>query len=248
MLNRRRALMSVQGGNDSTIVIKGSNQTWEKGWYTATGATEANDYCIRSTNYFPINNNRTVTYTGPETTTGSIHYYCYMYQYAADKTVISRRLLIATNGTITSFYLNENCAYLRFAFGHPAASSVPMELSESSVFEAEAVQGQPIGVNLVDSVLSGYTVSPTTGQLASATNASYTDYIPVFAGYTYELGKYHNRTGYYALYNTSKTFVSGDTISNQYDTKNLAVTSDGYIRWSVGSATGSTALTLKRIA
>lgn len=117
--------------------------------------------------------------------------------------------------------------------------------AKGGTYQATAIAKQSVGYDKTDFLTTGknmfdkskrtlhMVVSDVDGTLSSdlGTNYDTSDYIPVSSGVTYFINKVRK----YALYNTSKTYVSGYN-NTAYGSATFTPSQDGYIRFYVGQS------------
>ena len=115
--------------------------------------------------------------------------------------------------------------------------------------KGESFPVQEIGVELIETILTGYVVDADTGALTGNSGGRYCTYIPVNPNYRYQFRKYTNRQGFGAWYDKEKNYISGFSASNNstYDNK-TPPTMARYMRWSGYYASSGGPLSIKRIS
>lgn len=190
-------------------------------------------------------------------TVGAISFSCY---FDADKNVV----LGGSTPTTTNFTSPENAYFVRISFTHPKLDtfqlqkgftiteyepynkSVPnSQLEEAKKIFREATSISPLdldetnwatkGKNIfnVDTIDAGYFVSWSNGNLAASASYDTSAFIEVLPNTDYVFSGSNTRS--YAIYNSAKTFVSGDQYPSTINTG-----SDGhFIKVSYGDGEGS---------
>lgn len=107
---------------DSSLIenIDGSDYTWERKLINSDGRVSNSDFAITS-EFIDIEDKRSVKYVGVHEEDGD-PLYVRVSQYNSSQEFIQRDTILDEYGTINIIVLEEECKYVKFTFGHTAAS------------------------------------------------------------------------------------------------------------------------------
>lgn len=126
------------------MIIDGRTLTWQNGTISSTGGKSASQQFIRTSDFLALSS-KTLTFLSPIYNANNKHYSAFVCQYSSnnDASFIQRDVLLTTSADVgETVSLVSNCAYVKFVFGHPAATGIATDPSEGAAIRIEAVGGR----------------------------------------------------------------------------------------------------------